>query len=86
MHVSYLEDPVYGEGYYWCMYDLELVVETFDFEALWCNLTNSMIHELELGGLYVIMKEWSLVNDFGKVVVLTDTFRSEDLNNFTNDA
>ena len=40
---------------FWCANGLELVVETFDFDASWCNLYNSILDEYELGGLYVSM-------------------------------
>ena len=45
-----------------------------------------MLYEVELSGLYMIMKEWSLVYVFGIIVVLADVFRFENLNNIKNNA
>ena len=52
---------------FWCANGLELVVETFDFDASWCNLYNSILDEYELGGLYVSMWIQGLGHDFVKL-------------------
>ena len=35
----------------------EHVVKLVYFEASWCNLDNSMLYELKLGGLHVVMSK-----------------------------